>query len=216
MDRRKKSSKTQPESRFQQLLGRPWIFAGAALGLDLAMLTAGIVLSKITLEPEVIISGTSISRSEPKSFFGVTAAVVLGVICVLTALIIAGAFRKKRRAVQLAGAAGLLIASLAMVGSSAYMAVGFPPETVHCYSFTDNKYQLMVVEDKYPSANSVSFYIARDGEGEKMTKRLATTALGEISESAERYAVTWVGEDQLVVSFQDGANYRSIQMTVGE
>lgn len=217
MKRQKKSGKTQPESRLQRLLGRPWLFAGAALGLDLAMLVTGIVLSNVTIEPEVIVSGTTVSRSEPKAFFGVTAAVVLGIVCVLTAFVIAGAFRKKHRAVQIAGAAGLLAVSLAMVGSSAYMAVGFPPETVHCYSFSDERHQLMIVEDKYASGkNSVSFYITLAGEGEKTAKRLATTALGELSDSAERYSVTWVSGTQLMVSFEDGANYRSVQMTVEE
>ena len=47
--RKRNSKKKAPESRWQSLLKKPWIFAGAAFGLDLAMLIAGMVLSAAKL-----------------------------------------------------------------------------------------------------------------------------------------------------------------------
>lgn len=214
MKRDRRSRKTQPESRFQRLLNKPWLFAGAAFGLDLAMLVTGIVLSRMTFEPDYTVTDNIVSRSEPLAFFGVTAAVVLGMICVLTAFIIAGAVRKKRGSVQLAGAVGLLLVSLAMVGSSAYMTMGFPPERVNSYSYSDESYQLIIEESRYSSGkNSVSLYLAKQGEGDdRPALRLATTELKELSTEAERYTVNWVSGDDLMIGFEDAGNYRTLQI----
>ncbi len=213
MKRQKKSGKTQPESRFQRLLKKPWLFAGAALGLDLAMLAAGIVLSRMTFEPDYTATDDLISRSEPLGFFGVTAAVVLGIICVLTALIIAGAVRKKRGGAQLAGAVGLIVVSLAMLGSSAYMTLGLPPERVNSYSYSDESYQLIIEEDRYSSGNNaVSLYLAKQGDGSRPALRIASTGLSELSEEAERYTVNWVSADELMIGFEDAGSYRTLQI----
>lgn len=72
-------------------------------------------------------------------FLGVTAAVVVALLCVLIGLIIGGAFLKKRRAAQITGAAGLLIMSLAMVGSSAFMALGSPVRERYSVSYSDEE-----------------------------------------------------------------------------
>ena len=55
--RKRNSKKKAPESRWQSLLKKPWIFAGAAFGLDLAMLIAGMVLSAAKLPVEYTASG---------------------------------------------------------------------------------------------------------------------------------------------------------------
>lgn len=96
--RKRNSKKKAPESRWQSLLKKPWIFVGAAFGLDLAMLIAGMVLSAAKLPVDYTASGDSIVHSQPLAFFGVTAAVVVALLCVLIGLIIGGAFLKKRRA----------------------------------------------------------------------------------------------------------------------
>ena len=137
--RKRNSKKKAPESRWQSLLKKPWIFAGAAFGLDLAMLIAGMVLSAAKLPVDYTASGDSIVHSQPLAFFGVTAAVVVALLCVLIGLIIGGAFLKKRRAAQITGAAGLLIVSLAMVGSSAFMALGSPVRERYSVSYSDEE-----------------------------------------------------------------------------
>ena len=58
--RKRNSKKKAPESRWQSLLKKPWIFAGAAFGLDLAMLIAGMVLSAAKLPVEYTASGASV------------------------------------------------------------------------------------------------------------------------------------------------------------
>ena len=63
--RKRNSKKKAPESRWQSLLKKPWIFAGAAFGLDLAMLIAGMVLSAAKLPVEYTASGDSIVHSQP-------------------------------------------------------------------------------------------------------------------------------------------------------
>jgi len=140
--RKRNSKKKAPESRWQSLLKKPWIFAGAAFGLDLAMLIAGMVLSAAKLPVDYTASGDSIVHSQPLAFFGVTAAVVVALLCVLIGLIIGGAFLKKRRAAQITGAAGLLIVSLAMVGSSAFMALGSPVRERYSVSYSDEELRL--------------------------------------------------------------------------
>ena len=189
--RKRNSKKKAPESRWQSLLKKPWIFAGAAFGLDLAMFIAGMVLSAAKLPVEYTASGDSIVHSQPLAFFGVTAAVVVALLCVLIGLIIGGAFLKKRRAAQITGAAGLLIMSLAMVGSSAFMALGSP------------------VRERY----SVAFYLTGT-EDEGKAALLAVTDLNEFNVSDDRYKISWAAENTLTVGFEDGANYRQLTIPI--
>lgn len=202
-----------PVSRFQSLLRKPWLFAGSALGLDIAMLVTGMVLSRVHIEPEYTLVDKTIQRSQPLAYFGVIAAVVLGIICVLTALIIAGAFMKKRRAAQFAGAVALLIISMFMVGASAVTALGSPTQSRTLISYTDEELTLFIEEEHpYYGSGVVSFFLT-DSEQEKIV-RLASTDISEYSTDDERYTVSWVSDDVLTVGFQDGMNYRTVQMNV--
>lgn len=202
-----------PVSRFQSLLRKPWLFAGSALGLDIAMLVTGMVLSRVHIEPEYTLVDNAIQRSQPLGFFGVIAAVVLGIICVLTALIIAGAFTKRKRAVQFIGAAALLVVSLCMVGASAVTALGLPPQSRTLVSYTDEELTLLIEEER-PQYGSgiVSFFMTDDGQDRIV--RLASTDISEYSSDDDRYTVSWVSDNILTVGFQDGTNYRTVQMSV--
>lgn len=202
-----------PVSRFQSLLRKPWLFAGSALGLDIAMLVTGMVLSRVNIEPEYTLADNAVQRSQPLGFFGVIAAVVLGIICVLTALIIAGAFTKKKRAAQFAGAAALLVVSLCMIGVSAVTALGLPPQSRTLVSYTDEELTLLIEEEHRYAGNGVVSFFLTDGSKEKVV-RLASTEITEYSSSDDRYMVSWVSDDILTVGFQDGMNYRTVQMNV--
>lgn len=211
---RNKSQKGTSGGGFRSLLKKPWLFAGAALGLDIAMLVCGMVLSSVRPPAEYTLTETSVERSQPYMFFGVIAAVVIGVICVLTAFLIAGAFLKKCRAVQVIGAAALLVLSLVMVGTSAVMALGIPPKQRSYVSFSDEQYRLIIEEEQpYYGTGKVTFFLT-DAEGSGKLQLLGSTDISEYSTSDERYTVNWVADNILVVGFTDGANYRTIQMNV--
>ena len=203
--RKRNSKKKAPESRWQSLLKKPWIFAGAAFGLDLAMLIAGMVLSAAKLPVEYTASGDSIVHSQPLAFFGVTAAVVVALLCVLIGLIIGGAFLKKRRAAQITGAAGLLIVSLAMVGSSAFMALGSPVRERYSVSYSDEELRL-IIEETEP------YFGGTEDEGKAAL--LAVTDLNEFNVSDDRYKISWAAENTLTVGFEDGANYRQLTIPI--
>ena len=189
--RKRNSKKKAPESRWQSLLKKPWIFAGAAFGLDLAMLIAGMVLSAAKLPVEYTASGDSIVHSQPLAFFGVTAAVVVALLCVLIGLIIGGAFLKKRRAAQITGAAGLLIVSLAMVGSSAFMALGSPVRERYSVSYSDEELRLIIEEtEPYFGGCTVAFYLTGT-EDEGKAALLAVTDLNEFNVSDDYAFAGW-------------------------
>lgn len=202
--------KSMPEGRLNALLKRPWLFAGTVLGLDIAMLVIGLVLSGISFERTYTLSENGIERSNPLAFFGVIAAAVIGLCCVLTAFIIAGAFLKKRRAVQIAGAAALLVLSLAMVGASAVMAVGIPPAERNYYSYTDEKMRLIAEESKqYFGGGTVSFFLTKTENSERLIL-LASTDISELADNSERYAITWISGNVLQIGFTDGDRYRTL------
>ena len=212
--RKRNSKKKAPESRWQSLLKKPCIFAGAAFGLDLAMLIAGMVLSAAKLPVDYTASGDSIVHSQPLAFFGVTAAVVVALLCVLIGLIIGGAFLKKRRAAQITGAAGLLIVSLAMVGSSALMALGSPVRERYSVSYSDEELRLIIEEtEPYFGGCTVAFYLTGT-EDEGKAALLAVTDLNEFNASDDRYKISWAAENTLTVGFEDGANYRQLTIPI--
>ena len=211
--RNRKAKKTAPENRWQSLLKKPWIFAGAAFGLDLAMLIAGMALSAVKLPVEYTASGDSIERTQPLAFFGVIAAVVVALVCMLIGLIIAGAFLKKRRAAQIMGAAGLLVVSLAMVGSSTFMALGSPVKNRESVSFSDDELRIIIEEtEPYFGGSSVAFFLT--GKDGGATALIAATDLNVFGADSDRYSVSWVDDNTISVGFEDGINYRQLTIPI--
>lgn len=213
--RGKQKQNTMP-NRISLLLRKPWLFAGAVFGLDLAMLIAGMALSGFSGGGIVYTAnGDSIGRDDPLSFFGAVAAVVLGINCLLIALIIAGAFTKtKRRGAVILGAAGLLAVSLVMIGCSAFMALGAPVKSRRYYSYSDEALRLIAEEtEPYFGSGKVSFYMTASEESGRAIL-LASTDITEYSDGAERYNITWNSENLLRIGFADGAHYRTLTITV--
>ena len=216
MSKHRKNRSAAPASSAHRFLRKPWLFAGAAVGLDLAMLIMGLVLSRIPTEGSVIYTanGSSIEKTQPLAFFGVIAAVVLAVCCVLSALIIAGAFVRKKRAPQILGAVWLMILSIAMTGASAYMVFGLPARSERYYSYSDETHRLIIEEtEPYSGRGTVSFYLT-GSEQEGTAVLLARTDIGTYSDGADRYEISWVGDKTLTVDFIDGANYRTLTIPV--
>ena len=212
----KKRKKQAPaKSRVSSLLQRPWLFAGAVLGLDIAMLVMGMVLSGISFEVTYSLNDIGVERSQPLAFFGVIAAVVLGLDCVLAAFIIAGSFLKKRRAAQIAGASALLVLSVIMIGGSAFMALGLPPKSRQYFNFNDTEYRLIIEEDEYYSGKGKLTLFLTDAAGKTgQVGYLASTDLRESSTSAERFEIEWKSDDVLEVGFVDGGSYRTLSMNI--
>lgn len=212
---RKKSHDPAP-NRISRLVRKPWLFASAILGLDIAMLAAGMALSGRS-DAGIIYTanGDSIGRDDPMAFFGIVAAVVLGIECVLLALMLAGAFsRGKRRAGVILGSAGLLVLSLVMVGSSAFMAMGAPVKQQRYYSYSDETLRLIIEESEpYFGEGSTSFYMTTSAENGKAVL-LAKTDISDYADGAERYNIVWKNENTLQIGFADGINYRTLTITV--
>lgn len=209
-------SKQHSSRNISSLLRKPWLFASAVFGLDIAMLVIGLVLSGRSGEGIVYTAnGDSIVKDDPLSFFGVIAAVVLGINCVLIALILAGAFtRSKRRGGVIAGSAGLLLVSLAMVASSAFMVLGAPVKSEKYYSYTDETLRLIVEETKpYFGEGTASFYMTNSEENGNAIL-LARTGITDYADSAERYTIAWNSESILTIGFADGTHYRTLTITV--
>ncbi|MGN1339360.1 MAG: hypothetical protein ACI4WS_03620, partial [Oscillospiraceae bacterium] len=166
---RNKSHDPAP-SRISRLVRKPWLFASAILGLDIAMLVVGMVLSGRS-DAGIIYTanGNNIGKDDPMAFFGVVAAVVLGVECVLIAFMLAGAFsRKKRRAGVILRAAGLLTLSLVMVGCSAFMALGAPVKEERYYGYSDETMRLIIEEtEPYFGIGTMSIYMTTSEESGK-------------------------------------------------
>lgn len=214
MSRKKRS--TAAPNRISRLTRKPWLFASVILGLDIAMMVIGMVLSGRSGEGMVYTyNGDSIIKDDPLAFFGVIAAVVVGVECVFIAFMLAGAFsRSKRRGGVMLGAAGLLILSLAMVGSSAFMALGAPVKAQRYYSYTDEELILVIEEtEPYFGAGTAAFYMTASDENGKAVL-LTKTQISTFADDADRFAIAWNSENLLSVSFTDGVHYRTLTFEV--
>ena len=212
---RKEKKKPTQGTGFRRLLKNPWIFAGSALILDTAMLAVALVLSAIRPEAEYTLTETAIERSQPFLFFGVIAAAVLGAVCILTAFIIAGAFLKKRHAVQIAGAVSLLVISLIMLGTSAVTALGFPVKSRSYVNYSDEELRLIIEEEQsYFGPGKLSLFMTDAGVSDKVKLLSSTDILEYSTEGEERYTVSWISENVLLVGFEDGDNYRTLQFSV--
>lgn len=202
-------------SGVSRIVRRTWLFASAALGLDIAMLVIGMVLSRSAGVGIVYtVEGSVIHKDDPLAFFGVVAAVVLGINCVLIALMLAGAFsRNKRRTAVILGSVGLLALSLIMIASAAFMALGAPVKSEKYYSYTDESLKLIAEEDEpYFGDGSVSFYMT-EGENNKAVL-LAKTSISTYADSDERYKITWISESIIQIGFVDGEHYRTLTIPV--
>lgn len=212
-NKKEKRSRQQPGGS-RRLLKNPWIFAGSALLLDTAMLAVGLILSNLHPKVEYTLTSDSVEHSQPLAFFGIIAAAALGIVCVLTAFIIAGAFLKKRRAAQIAGAAALLVVSVVMIGASALTALGIPAKDRTFVSYSDDYMRLIIEEEQPYSGTGKAYFFMTDTEGSHKVKLLACTDIAEYSTADDdRYTVEWLSEDSIAVSFPDGGNYRTLQMS---
>lgn len=213
---KQKKSKTGG-NKFREMLKKPWIFAGAALLLDTDMLAVGMILSGMRPEVEYTLTETAVERSQPFAFFGIIAAVAVGIVCVMVAFIIAGAFLKKRRAASFVGAAGLLAVSLVMIGVSALSALGFPPKSRNYISYSDENLRLIIEEEEQFSGNGTASFFLTDSDGSGRVELIASTDITEYSaDGEERYTVSWITDTIMVIGFEDGGNYRTLQADVGK
>ena len=164
---------------------------------------------------EYTLTADSVEHSQPLAFFGVIAAAAIGLVCVLTAFIIAGAFLKKRRTAQIVGAAALLILSLTMIGASAVNAVGMPARERRFVSYSDEQMRLIIEEEHPYSGTGKVYFFMTDTGGSHKVKLLACTDLAEYSTAEDdRYNVEWTDDNTVTVGFLDGGNYRTLQMEV--
>lgn len=216
MGKKKKTLRANP------LIKNPKIAAGIILIIDTLMLAVGLVLSNVHPETTYTFisengSGIDVEHSRPLAFFGVIAAAALGVVCVLTAFIIAGAVAKKRRAAQLVGAVLLVILSLAMLGAAAVTAVGIPAKKSTFSSLSDESYTVIIEEEQpyYGTGKVYFFMMSAEAESGTELKLLASTDISEYSAADDdRYSISWISDDILMIAFSDGGNYRTLQISL--
>lgn len=212
----KNKRKAAAPNHITRVVRKPWLFASVVLGLDIAMLVIGLALSgRAGAGIEYTVEGASIVKSDPLAFFGIIAAAVLGINCVLIAFMLAGAVsRSKRRAGVILGSAGLLAVSLVMLAGSAFMALGAPVKSEKYYSYTDETLRIIIEETQpYFGRGTASVYMTSTEESGKAVL-LARTDIAEYADSDERYSIAWQSENILQIGFSDGVHYRTLAMTV--
>lgn len=189
------------------------IIIGAILLINTALLAAGLVLANIPHEIIYTLDKDKVQRENPLAFFGIIAAVVLGISCVLTAFLLAGSLSRGKKAPAVITAVFLIAVSLVMIGSAAVVVFGFPVSERRCYRYTDENFKLIIEEtSSYFTEGSVNFFLA-EGEDNRL-RLLAGTTLRDYPGNAERYKLAWVSDTQLMAGFEDGGKYRTIQMNV--
>lgn len=201
-----------------KIFRRPGIAAGILLAADLALLAGAVIASEAARSAEVTytFADGKILKSVPLEFCGIIAALALFLQCALAAVLIAGVVLcerdRKSAAVKITGAALLLAVSAGVTGIFAGAAMGFPPRSVQFFAYTDYEFSVVIEEELpwFSEEATLRVYNVDLHDAELMV----STSLSELSQDAERYAFEWVGENVLRIGFDDGMNYRTLQMTV--
>lgn len=215
------SSAKNRTARLPRVLRKPMIPAAVLLALDVLTLAAAAVLNALrgSINEKYFYADGVVISSSPYSWFGAVAAGLAIAAAAVTALIIAGAFLARgRRGADIAfeiGAALLLLAlSAGAAGFSLYIVNGERPQNIIYTSFTDEENRLIFAEEQYRSMNMLKIYLAEESGGE--CARLVCAELKELSDgnAEERYAIKYVTENVLRITFTDGTAYRTLELTI--
>lgn len=200
-----------------KLLRRPSAAAFVIIGLDMLMLLICMILTMLENAVGVIYESDSnlkISVQSPFWYFGIIAAVIVVIQAGFTAIMIVANFNSGQRGqlwpVNLAAAVLMAISALIAMLSVEILVHDF--DEVYSYAYTDNSKTVVLMERRRAVLGECNLVIFKV-DGEK-PYRAATIPLREIGGTSERYTLEWVESDELCISFEDGYNFRYVNILV--
>ena len=217
MKSRKKTKSTSPA--VPRLLRRPMAATATAavLALNVALWIGAAVLNRMeaSLAKSYTFTGDGIEKHSSADYFGAVCAAAAAVSAALCAVIIIGNILRHKQ-----GGEGIVLKSIAasvlLAGSvvscicAMYAAVGEQPKSTSCFFFTDSNAHLVIAEEQYSDLILMNLYSVDTETNEAAL--LAQTELNALSENEDRYSISWLSEDTLLISFADGQGYRSLQV----
>ncbi len=206
----------------RKFLNNTRLSAGIAIAADFLALIAGIVLnalrSSVPSDYTYTDNGSTyeITVSHQLDVFALIFAVMLIIAAAMSAVMLIGAVTKHRDTKKgiptIIGAAVLLVVSAAVILFSYFFSHGEAPSRTQQYSFTDEENQLVLLEEQYNGYGMLRIFLAFAESGE--AELLVSTDIAELSESPERYEISWVSDTTLTVSFTDKNKSRMLQINV--
>ncbi|CCY20016.1 unknown [Eubacterium sp. CAG:786] len=101
-----------------------------------------------------------------------------------------------------------------MIGVSALTAIGIPPRSREYTSYSDTDLRLIIEEDTpYTGSKTVAFYLT-DMAGSGKVVQLAKTTIRDVSGDDDRYKISWISDEEMMIGFQDGDSYRTLQIPI--
>ena len=166
-------------------------------------------------------SDGTVVADDPYGWFGIVAAVLMIAAAAAAALIIAGSLlRGRARGTDLAfeiGAAVLLLAvSAGAAAFSSYIVRGEQPLNTNYAAFSGEDRQLVFAEERYRSENLLKIFLANSAENGTPCEMKICVPLNELTADGgfqERYGIYTVAENVARIGFEDGYNYRTIEIT---
>ncbi len=195
-------AKKAAEKPIPRIFRKPMIPASVLLALDILTLAAAAVLNAVHghITERYFYADGVVSRSNPYSWFGIAAAVLMVIAAAVTAVIIAGGFLARER-----GSFDLVFEIVAAVLLLA-LSAGAAEEN-----------RLVFAEEQYRSENLLKIYLVKEAsEPEGECVRLVCVELKELSQgnAEERYTIKYITESALLVTFSDGTAYRTLELTI--
>lgn len=199
-----------------KILRRPMIPAAITILLDLLLIAAALIISRMDIPKTYTYENGMITAHSMTDFFGAAAAAVICISAGMSALIIASGVVRKRAEGNAAvfsaisRGAGLLAVSSALAVFAAFIVTGEKPAKVSYYGYTDSSSHILFAEEQYSRWNMLCIYDVDEDCGEAAL--LARTELAELSENDERYSMSNLSDNVLYVAFYDNGKYRTLQI----
>lgn len=206
------------EKPIPRILRKPMIPASVLLALDILTLATAAVLTAVrtNIKERYFYADGVVTGSDPYSWFGIVAAVMIAVAAATAALIIAGALLgRSNHTLKTVTAFLLLILSSGTASFSLMTVTGEKPKNVVFTTFTDEENRLIFAEEEYRKENLLKIYFSENAaSGETECRMLACMELMDLSQgnAEERYMVHYLGKSMLVVVFADGTGYRTLEL----
>ena len=200
-----------------KLLRRPKLAAFVIIALDMLLLLICVILSMLESAIGVIYetdANLNITVQSPFWYFGIVAAVIVVIQAGFTAVMIIANFNSGQRGqlwpVNLAAAVLMSISALFAMLSVELLIHDF--DEVYSYAYTDNSKKIVLMERRRAVIGECTLVIFKvDGE---TPYRAATIPLREVGGTSDRFGLEWVEDDELCISFEDGYNFRYVNILV--
>ena len=203
-----------------KILRKPQVAFSVAIAADILMLVAAVVLDavrdKFPIEYTFTVESIAVNASDPYSFFGIIAALVLVLVVVMSAFIMIGGYisEGKKKAPRIIGGIALLVMSVGLILFSFLVVRGRQPDSIEYIAYTDDTLRIVVAEEKYDEDfGAVKFFKVDENSGS--AELLASTDISMFANGdTERYSFAWETNTTLKVVFYDVNSSRVLLMPI--